>query len=103
MEAINPVRVMLFWDFEIARDAYGPYFTGVVRKSWTLPTTRMISHDELSTANNDEDEVDGSDGDDAISCQFESDDDNDLEEREFQTPLNPVNLVNPITENIVPQ
>ncbi|KAI5653861.1 hypothetical protein M9H77_31048 [Catharanthus roseus] len=26
MEAINPVRVLLFWDSEIARDAYGPYF-----------------------------------------------------------------------------
>ncbi|KAI5683826.1 hypothetical protein M9H77_05054 [Catharanthus roseus] len=38
---------MLFWNFEIARDAYGPYFTGVVHKSWTLPTNRMISHDEL--------------------------------------------------------
>ncbi|KAI5657567.1 hypothetical protein M9H77_26360 [Catharanthus roseus] len=47
MEAIHPVRVMLFWDSEIANDAYGPYFTGVVRKSWTLPTTRMISHNEL--------------------------------------------------------
>ncbi|KAI5673496.1 hypothetical protein M9H77_13860 [Catharanthus roseus] len=38
---------MQFWDFEIARDAYGPYFTGVVGESWTLPTTRMISHNEL--------------------------------------------------------
>ncbi|KAI5674003.1 hypothetical protein M9H77_14367 [Catharanthus roseus] len=47
MEVIHPVRVMLFWDLEIARDAYGPYFTGVVRKSWTLPTIRMISHNEL--------------------------------------------------------
>ncbi|KAI5659056.1 hypothetical protein M9H77_27849 [Catharanthus roseus] len=47
MEAINPVIVMLFWDSEIARDAYGPYFTGTIRKSWTLPTNRMISHDEL--------------------------------------------------------
>ncbi|KAI5640842.1 hypothetical protein M9H77_22101 [Catharanthus roseus] len=47
MEAIHPIRVMLFWDSEIARDAYGPYFTGVVRKSWTLPTTRMFSHNEL--------------------------------------------------------
>ncbi|KAI5654424.1 hypothetical protein M9H77_31611 [Catharanthus roseus] len=47
METINLVRVMLFWDSEIVRDAYGPYFTGVVRKSWTLPTNRMISHDEL--------------------------------------------------------
>ncbi|KAI5668502.1 hypothetical protein M9H77_18355 [Catharanthus roseus] len=47
MEAINPVRVMLFWDSEIANDAYGLYFTGTIRKSWTLPTNRMISHDEL--------------------------------------------------------
>ncbi|KAI5673167.1 hypothetical protein M9H77_13531 [Catharanthus roseus] len=47
MEAIHPVRVMLFWDSEIARDAYGPYFTGVVWKSWTLPMNRMISHNEL--------------------------------------------------------
>ncbi|KAI5678247.1 hypothetical protein M9H77_09197 [Catharanthus roseus] len=47
MEAIHPIRVMLFWDSEIAMDAYGPYFIGVVRKSWTLPTTRMISHNEL--------------------------------------------------------
>ncbi|KAI5681759.1 hypothetical protein M9H77_02987 [Catharanthus roseus] len=48
MEAIHLVRVMLFWDSEIARDAYDPYFTGVVRKSWTLPTTRMISYNELT-------------------------------------------------------
>ncbi|KAI5678787.1 hypothetical protein M9H77_09737 [Catharanthus roseus] len=45
MEAINPVRVMLFCDFEIARDAYGPYFTGTIQK--TLPTNQMISHNEL--------------------------------------------------------
>ncbi|KAI5664108.1 hypothetical protein M9H77_23431 [Catharanthus roseus] len=47
MNAIHPVRVMLFWDSEIARDAYSPYFTGVVRKSWTLLTNRMISQNEL--------------------------------------------------------
>ncbi|KAI5663182.1 hypothetical protein M9H77_22505 [Catharanthus roseus] len=47
MEAINPVRLMLFWDSEIARDAYGPYFTGTVRKTWTLPTNRFISHTKL--------------------------------------------------------
>ncbi|KAI5662428.1 hypothetical protein M9H77_21751 [Catharanthus roseus] len=47
MEAINHVRVMLFWDSEIARDAYGPYFTGTIRKSWILPTNRIISHAEL--------------------------------------------------------
>ncbi|KAI5659216.1 hypothetical protein M9H77_28009 [Catharanthus roseus] len=194
---------MLFWDSEIARDAYGPYFTGVVRKSWTLPMTRMISHNELvrkilkyrdmdpnlsnvrmtkrvslyykvhrmfyfnlfsinndkemhypphhakkeihtlvdfehiqqqsipithdrnttlpehiitvtqmvsdepsmlySTVNNDDDEVNGSDGNDAVSSQSKSDDENDPEEGEFQNPLNPINLVNPVTENIVPQ
>ncbi|KAI5658802.1 hypothetical protein M9H77_27595 [Catharanthus roseus] len=32
---------------QIARDAYGPYFTRVVQKSLTLPTNRMISHAEL--------------------------------------------------------
>ncbi|KAI5674252.1 hypothetical protein M9H77_14616 [Catharanthus roseus] len=198
MEVINSTRVMLFWDSEIARDAYGPYFTGVVRKSWTLPTTRMISHDKLvrkilkyrvmdpnlwnvrmtmevpsyyevhrmfyfnlysmnndkemhylwtipphlakegihilvefehiqqqnipittnrntttlpehitavtlmvsdeppmsySNVNNDDDKVDGSDGDDAVCSQFELDDDNDPKEEEFQTPLNPVNPI----------
>ncbi|KAI5661743.1 hypothetical protein M9H77_21066 [Catharanthus roseus] len=126
MEAIYPVRVMLFWDSEIARDVYGPYFIGVMRKSWTLPTTRMISHNELkynnmtehitavtqmvsnepsmlyTTINNDDDEVDKSDGDDAISSQSELDYDNDPE-GELQTPLNPVNPVNSVTENIVPQ
>ncbi|KAI5672783.1 hypothetical protein M9H77_13147 [Catharanthus roseus] len=155
METIHPIRVMLFWDFEIARDAYGPYFTGVLWKSWTLPTTRMISHNKLvrkilkyrdmdpnlwitqhhsipithsrnttnmtehitavtqmvsdgpsmlyTTVNNDDDEVDESDGDDAVSSQYESHDDNDQEEGELQTLINPINLVNPITENIVPQ
>ncbi|KAI5661889.1 hypothetical protein M9H77_21212 [Catharanthus roseus] len=47
MESINPVRVQLFWDSEIARDAYGPYFTGTIRKSWTLPMNRIISHSDL--------------------------------------------------------
>ncbi|KAI5652536.1 hypothetical protein M9H77_29723 [Catharanthus roseus] len=36
---------MLFWNSKIARNAYGPYFTGVVRR--ILPTNRMISHNEL--------------------------------------------------------
>ncbi|KAI5662294.1 hypothetical protein M9H77_21617 [Catharanthus roseus] len=49
------------------------------------------------TANDDDDEVNQSDGDDAVSSQSESDDDNDPEEGELQT------LVNPVTENIVPQ
>ncbi|KAI5678622.1 hypothetical protein M9H77_09572 [Catharanthus roseus] len=56
-----------------------------------------------STFNNDDDEVDGSDGDDAVSSQSESDDDNDPKEGEFQTSLNPVNLINPVTKNIVQQ
>ncbi|KAI5678876.1 hypothetical protein M9H77_09826 [Catharanthus roseus] len=47
MEAIHPVRVVLFWDSKIVRDTYGPYFTRAVWKSWILPTTRMISHNEL--------------------------------------------------------
>ncbi|KAI5683478.1 hypothetical protein M9H77_04706 [Catharanthus roseus] len=130
---------MLFWDFEIARDAYGPYFTGVVRKSWTLPTTRIISHNELvrkilkyrdmdpnlwivrmtmrvpsyyevhpvinmvshelsmlyTSVDNDDDEVDKSDGDDVVSSQSEPDDDNDPEEGELQNPLNLVNPCKP--------
>ncbi|KAI5666835.1 hypothetical protein M9H77_16688 [Catharanthus roseus] len=56
-----------------------------------------------STVNNDDDEVDGSNEDDAVVSQSESNDDNDPEEGEFQTPLNPVNPVNPVTENIVQQ
>ncbi|KAI5670505.1 hypothetical protein M9H77_10869 [Catharanthus roseus] len=56
-----------------------------------------------STVNKDDDEVDGSDGDDAVFSQSESDDDNDPKEGEFQTPQNPVNLINPVTKNIVPQ
>ncbi|KAI5649591.1 hypothetical protein M9H77_35596 [Catharanthus roseus] len=162
MEAINPVRVQLFWDSKIARDAYGPYFTGTIRKSWTLygsqslecsnddegayvlrgssyerihilvefepieqqnipithdrNTTTLLEHitavtqmvsDEPSmlynTVNNDDDEVDRSDEDEAISSQSKSDDDNDPEEGKFQTPPNPVNPVNPITENTVQQ
>ncbi|KAI5663277.1 hypothetical protein M9H77_22600 [Catharanthus roseus] len=204
MESINLVRVQLFWDSEIARDAYGPYFTGTIRKSLTLPTNLTISHSDLvknilkyrnmdpklwdvrmtmrvstyyeancmfyfnlysmnndeeirylwtipadilkegihilvefepteqqnipiahdmntttlpehimaitqmvsdepsmlySAVNNDDDEVDGSDGDEAVSSQFESDDDNEPEEGEFQTPINHVNLVNPVTKN----
>ncbi|KAI5649202.1 hypothetical protein M9H77_35207 [Catharanthus roseus] len=109
MEAINPVRVMLFWDSEIAREVHGPYFTGTIRKSWTLPMNRIILHVELDrntttlpehittvtqmvsdepfvlyiTANNDDDEIDGLDEDDVVSSQSKSDDDNDPEEGEF--------------------
>ncbi|KAI5659644.1 hypothetical protein M9H77_28437 [Catharanthus roseus] len=66
--------------------------------------TQMVS-DELSilysAANNDDNEVDGSDGDEAVSNQSESDDDNEQEEGDFQTPINPVNPVNSINENTV--
>ncbi|KAI5668073.1 hypothetical protein M9H77_17926 [Catharanthus roseus] len=44
MDAIHPVKVLLFWDVVIAYGAYRPYFTRVVQKAWTLPTNRMISH-----------------------------------------------------------
>ncbi|KAI5657970.1 hypothetical protein M9H77_26763 [Catharanthus roseus] len=81
------------------------------RNTTTLPehitaVIQMVSDEQsmlYSTVNNDDDEVDGSDGDDAISSQFESDDDNDPEEGEFQTLLNPENPVNPVTENIIQQ
>ncbi|KAI5673236.1 hypothetical protein M9H77_13600 [Catharanthus roseus] len=45
MDATHPVRVVLFWDSEIARDAYGLYFTGLVQKTWTF--YQMVSHAEL--------------------------------------------------------
>ncbi|KAI5670976.1 hypothetical protein M9H77_11340 [Catharanthus roseus] len=72
------------------------------RNTTTLPThiravTQMVSDEPpmlYSTVNNDDNEVDGSDGDDVVSSQSKSDDDNDPEEGEFQTPLNPVNPVN---------
>ncbi|KAI5667873.1 hypothetical protein M9H77_17726 [Catharanthus roseus] len=56
-----------------------------------------------SAVNNDDDEVDGSDGDEVVSSQYESDDDNEPEEGEFHTPINPVKPVNPVTENTVQQ
>ncbi|KAI5669345.1 hypothetical protein M9H77_19198 [Catharanthus roseus] len=45
MDATHPIRVVLFWDSEHARDAYGPYFTGAAKKTWTF--TRIVTHDEL--------------------------------------------------------
>ncbi|KAI5668697.1 hypothetical protein M9H77_18550 [Catharanthus roseus] len=75
----------------------------------TLPkhittVTQMVSDEPsmlYSAVNNDDKEVDGSDGDEAISSQSKSDDDNESEEGEFQAPINPVNPVNPVTENTV--
>ncbi|KAI5671462.1 hypothetical protein M9H77_11826 [Catharanthus roseus] len=43
--SLYPIRVVLFWDSKYARDAYGPYFTGAVKKTWTF--TRMVTHDQL--------------------------------------------------------
>ncbi|KAI5653603.1 hypothetical protein M9H77_30790 [Catharanthus roseus] len=68
------------------------------RITWTvfslsaLGIVLMVSDEPsmlYNTVNNDGDEVDGSDGDDAVSSQSESDDDNDPEEGEFHPPLNP--------------
>ncbi|KAI5664480.1 hypothetical protein M9H77_23803 [Catharanthus roseus] len=81
------------------------------KNTTTLPeyitaVTQMVSDEPsilYTTVNNDDDEVDGSDGDDAVSSQSELEDDNDPEEGEFQTPLNPINSVKSATENIVPQ
>ncbi|KAI5680565.1 hypothetical protein M9H77_01792 [Catharanthus roseus] len=73
---------------------------------YIMAITQMVSDEPsmlYSAVNNDDDEVDRSDGDDAVSSQSESDDDNKLEEGEFQTPINPVNPVNPVTENTVQQ
>ncbi|KAI5672820.1 hypothetical protein M9H77_13184 [Catharanthus roseus] len=66
------------------------------RNTTTLPEhitaiIRMVSDEPsmlYSTVNNDDDEVGGLDGDDVVSNQSESDDDNDPEEGEFQTPCN---------------
>ncbi|KAI5675350.1 hypothetical protein M9H77_06300 [Catharanthus roseus] len=91
---------------------YGLFHLTTRRKGFIFSLTssrstvaHMVSDEPFmlyTTVNNDDDEVDESDGDDVVSSQSESDDDNDPEEGELQTPLNPVNLVNPVTENIVP-
>ncbi|KAI5670910.1 hypothetical protein M9H77_11274 [Catharanthus roseus] len=68
--------------------------------------TQMVSDEPsmlYSAVNNDDDEVDRSDGDDVVSSQSESDDDNEPEEGEFQTPINPVKPANSVAENTVQQ
>ncbi|KAI5650837.1 hypothetical protein M9H77_36842 [Catharanthus roseus] len=45
MDITHPVRVVLFCDSEHARDAFGPYFTGATKKTWTF--TQMVTHDQL--------------------------------------------------------
>ncbi|KAI5683324.1 hypothetical protein M9H77_04552 [Catharanthus roseus] len=45
MYATHPIRVVLFWDSEHARDAFSHYFTGATKKTWTF--TLMVTHDQL--------------------------------------------------------
>ncbi|KAI5666406.1 hypothetical protein M9H77_16259 [Catharanthus roseus] len=45
MNATHLVRVILFWDLEHARDAFGPYFTRAAKKTWTF--TRMVTHNQF--------------------------------------------------------
>ncbi|KAI5657947.1 hypothetical protein M9H77_26740 [Catharanthus roseus] len=79
------------------------------RNTTTLPehitaVTQMVSDEPsmlYSTVNNDDDEVEGLDGDDAVPSQSESDDNNDPEEGEFHPPMNLENPVNPVTKIIV--
>ncbi|KAI5658518.1 hypothetical protein M9H77_27311 [Catharanthus roseus] len=71
-----------------------------------MVVTQIVSYELsmlYSTVNNDDDKVAGSDRDDAVSSQSESDDDNDPEKGEFHPLLNPDNSVNSVTENIVQQ
>ncbi|KAI5669513.1 hypothetical protein M9H77_19366 [Catharanthus roseus] len=132
---IDVVQHYEFWHRvgkKTTRDAYGPYFTGVVRKSWTLPTTQMISHDELVRKILKYRDMDPNLWNVRMTMRVPSyyevhrmfyfnlySMNNDEEMRYlwnipphhakevihilFQTPLNPVNPVNLVTENIVPQ
>ncbi|KAI5649313.1 hypothetical protein M9H77_35318 [Catharanthus roseus] len=54
MESINTVRVQLFWDSEIARDAYGPYFTGTIRKIKKNIEISRYGSQSLECSNDDE-------------------------------------------------
>ncbi|KAI5668287.1 hypothetical protein M9H77_18140 [Catharanthus roseus] len=42
---IGQERIKKHMIMEHARDAYGPYFTGTTKKTWTF--TRMVTHNEL--------------------------------------------------------
>ncbi|KAI5664068.1 hypothetical protein M9H77_23391 [Catharanthus roseus] len=63
-----------------------------------ITVVTLIVSDEPSmlytTVNNEDNEVDQSNGDDDVSSQSESDDGNDPKEGELQTP---VNHINPVT------
>ncbi|KAI5660032.1 hypothetical protein M9H77_28825 [Catharanthus roseus] len=85
-------------------DEYIRWYRGITRVYIGNPANRDTrSHGYQPVGVDRRMMVDRSDGDDVVSSQSESDDDNDPEEGKFQTPLNPVNLVNPITKNIVQQ
>ncbi|KAI5657089.1 hypothetical protein M9H77_25882 [Catharanthus roseus] len=45
MDATHPIRVVLFWNLEHDRDAFGPCFIGAAKKTWTF--TQMVTHDQL--------------------------------------------------------
>ncbi|KAI5654306.1 hypothetical protein M9H77_31493 [Catharanthus roseus] len=45
MDTTHPIRVVLFWNLEHARDMYSPYFTEKAKKTWIF--TRMVTHDQL--------------------------------------------------------
>ncbi|KAI5662351.1 hypothetical protein M9H77_21674 [Catharanthus roseus] len=89
----------------------GPIITDVLSRQhehrsgliWSGDRETCYTDLQCSGVNNDDDEIDRSDGDEFVSTQSESNDDNDSEEGEFQTPPNSVNPVNPVTENTVQQ
>ncbi|KAI5668068.1 hypothetical protein M9H77_17921 [Catharanthus roseus] len=45
VDATHPVRVVLFWDSEYTKYAFGPYFTRAAKKTWTF--TQILTHDQL--------------------------------------------------------
>ncbi|KAI5663254.1 hypothetical protein M9H77_22577 [Catharanthus roseus] len=114
-QSTHPVRVVLFWDSDIARDVYGPYFTGLIQQQTVSITndtntinmtehikaiTQMVSNEPsmfYPIVAGDEDENDHSDKEYAVSSESESDDNNDAEKEELQTP------VNLVTKNTVTQ
>ncbi|KAI5664585.1 hypothetical protein M9H77_23908 [Catharanthus roseus] len=45
IDATHPVRVILFYNSKHARGAFGHYFTGAAKNTWTF--TRMVTHVQL--------------------------------------------------------
>ncbi|KAI5649394.1 hypothetical protein M9H77_35399 [Catharanthus roseus] len=102
MNAIHSVRVVLFWDSEHARDAFGPYFTGAhthistheyhsnVRQHVTV-ITQIVFDEPLmlypDIKKDDEDDDDADANYDVLSASDEDNGDND-EEDDTSTSLN---------------